>query len=201
MVKKQKRKTTRSKIGVTTKLSDVKEIIIQSKKIEGIREQTLRNYRKFFKKFDECFGEVDLKELNESDARNFISFLMDTGIINSTINTYLNCAKCSFQILEKEEMCSNIFKDVKRLKTDEKAIEILTIEEIRALLKVFDKGKYNEFRDFVLIHTLLDSMGRIQETLTLKIENIDFIKQTITFQNTKGRRARIVPVYRKWIYL
>lgn len=198
---KPKRKRSVNHINKNCTISVAKEKVIQQKQIEGLRKGTIHNYKKFFNQLLVQFGDIQINELTEDDAKDFISNLIESGIQNSTINNYLQCAKKSFEVLEVEEITTNIFKNIKRLKVDQKAIEILTLDEIRLLLKSMDLTKYTEWRDHILIHVLLDTMGRIGETMTLKVEDIDFIHSTVTFKNTKGRKARIVPISNKTLKL
>lgn len=124
------------------------------------------------------------------------------GVSISTANTYLTYAKASFTVLVNEEIVEgNIFENVNNIKEKEKKIETLSIEEINKLLKSLNKGWYSEFRMYVLIHTLLDSFGRINEVLSIRQNDIDFEKHAITFQNTKNGKVRIVPITRKTIKL
>ena len=60
-----------------------------------------------------------------------------------------------------------------------------------------DLGYYNQFKAYVLIHTLLDSFGRISEVLAIQKSDIDFEQQCITFTKTKNKKIRIVPISKK----
>ncbi|OLS37911.1 hypothetical protein BTR22_05215 [Alkalihalophilus pseudofirmus] len=201
MSKIRKRKISRSKKAGQFTINEAQEIVLSRKSIEGLRSETLRNYSKVFKHLQAFFNDVSVGDITESDAKDFILFLVEKDIANSTINSYLHCLRAIFKTLEEEELATNVFKNIKRLKTDQKHIEILTISELKKLLKAIDQSKYNEFRDFVLINVLLDTMGRIQETIKLKVSDVDFTKHTITFNETKSRKARLVPVGRNTLKL
>ncbi len=89
-----KRKTKRSNKFKHISLKEAQEIVINRKSIEGLRSETLRNYTKVFKHLNDLFGsDIDVKEISESDAKDFIFYLVENGISNSMINSYLHSAQ------------------------------------------------------------------------------------------------------------
>ena len=90
-------------------------------------------------------------------------------------------------------------KSIKNVTEDEEQIEVLTVDELNALLRIPNQREYSGFRDYVLMTVLLDGMTRISETLALQVSNIDFQSQIIMIQakNTKSRKARIIPIQKQ----
>jgi integrase/recombinase XerD len=87
-------------------------------------------------------------------------------------------------------------------KKDTHTIDILSREEINSLLNVVkshSKKSFKHFRDFVLLHLLIDSMCRINEALMLAPTDIDTVNKTIIIRSTqtKSRKARIIPLSNK----
>lgn len=215
------RKTKKYTKQLATKIftiDDARNIVLKVKKLEGLTENTLNNYEKLFNDFDRFFGEkTDIASLTSEDAMNFVYWQLNEkvqflkhkykhnkpkGVSKGTVNTYLNFAKAAFNVLVNEEIVEeNIFDNTKHIKDKEKKVETLTIDEIKKLLRSLDKSLYSEFRMYVLIHTLMDSFGRIQEVLSIRKNDIDFEKYSVTFQNTKSGRVRIVPLSRKTVKL
>lgn len=195
-------------------IDDARNIVIKIKQLEGVSVNTIHNYEKLFNDFDRYFGEkTDISSLTREDARNFIYWQLNEkvqflkhkhrknkpkGVSASSANNYINYAKASFTVLCNEEIVEeNIFLDVNRIKEKEKKVETLAIPEINKLLRSLNKGLYSEFRLYTLILTCLDSFGRINEILSLRIDDIDLEAQAITFSNTKNGKLRIVPVSKK----
>ncbi|MEC1155015.1 tyrosine-type recombinase/integrase [Cytobacillus horneckiae] len=215
------RKTKRYTNQLATKIftiDDARNIVIKVKKLEGLSTNTIDNYEKLFNDFDRFFGEKnDVASLTRDDAREFIYWQLNDkiqflnhkyrkvkpkGVSVSTVNTYINYAKATFTVLVNEEIVEeNIFENVNNIKEKEKKIETLSVEDIKKFLRSLNKGWYSEFRMFVLVHTLLDSFGRINEVLSVRKEDIDFEKHAITFHNTKNGKLRIVPISKKTIKL
>ncbi|WP_010651186.1 tyrosine-type recombinase/integrase [Oceanobacillus massiliensis] len=77
----------------------------------------------------------------------------------------------------------------------------MTVNEINKLFRSMDKSIYTEFRDYVALHVMLDSFGRVDEVLSVKKSDIDFEHKSITFQRTKNRRVRTIPLTRQSIKL
>ncbi|MEX3711229.1 tyrosine-type recombinase/integrase [Cytobacillus horneckiae] len=215
--RKTKRYTNRLVTKIFT-IDDARNIVIKVKKLEGLSTYTIDNYEKLFNDFDRFFGEkTDVATLTRDDAKEFIYWQLNDkiqflnhkyrkvkpkGVSVSTVNTYINYAKATFTVLVNEEIVEeNIFENVNNIKEKEKKIETLSVEDIKNFLRSLNKSWYSEFRMFVLVHTLLDSFGRINEVLSIRIDDIDFEKQAITFQNTKNGKIRIVPISKKTIKL
>ncbi|ANC78260.1 integrase [Fictibacillus phosphorivorans] len=81
-------------------------------------------------------------------------------------------------------------------------IDILSREEINSLLnvaKMHSKKSFKHFRDYVLLHLLIDCMCRINEALMLAPCDIDNVNRTIIIRSTnaKSRKARIIPLSNK----
>lgn len=215
------RKTKRYTNQLATKIftiDDARNIVIKIKKLEGVSENTIANYEKLFNDFDRYFGDkTDVSSLTTQDARNFLHWQLNEkiqfknhkyrknkqkGVSVGTANTYLSYGKAAFTVLVDEQIVhDNIFETTSNIKQKERKIEILSVEEIQKLLRSLDKSWYSEFRMYTLIHTCLDSFGRINEILNIRKQDIDFKKQAITFTNTKNGKLRIVPISKKTVKL
>ncbi|MEK5065673.1 tyrosine-type recombinase/integrase [Cytobacillus sp. FSL R5-0596] len=199
-------------------IDEARNIVVKVKQLEGVSQNTIFNYEKLFNDFDRFYGEkTDISSLTRDDAREFVYWQLNDkiqflnnkyrkvkakGVSIGTVNTYISYAKASFTVLVNEEIVEeNIFDNVNNIKEKEKKIETLSVNEINKFLRSLNKCWYSEFRMFVLVHTLLDSFGRINEVLSVRKADIDFEKHAITFQNTKSGKLRIVPISKKTIKL
>jgi integrase/recombinase XerD len=199
-------------------VDDAREMVIKIKQLEGLSPNSIVNYEKLFNDFDQFFGEkADITSLTTEDARNFIYWQLHNkiqfknhkyrknkkiGVSITSANLYLAYGKGAFTVLVNEEVVEkNIFQSLSNIKQSEKKIETLSVDEIKKLFKSLDKGKYSEFRLLCFLTTAIDSFGRIQEILSLRYSDIDFDSHTITFQNTKNGKVRIVPVTKKTLML
>ncbi|MCM3704812.1 tyrosine-type recombinase/integrase [Cytobacillus firmus] len=215
--RKTKRYTNRLATKIFT-IDDARNIVLKIKQLEGVSQNTIYNYEKLFNDFDRFYGDkTDIASLTKDDAREFIYWQLNEkvqflnhkyrkvkpkGVSVSSANTYVSFAKASFTVLVNEEIVEeNIFENANHIKEKDKKIDTLTVKEISQFLRSLNKGWYSEFRMFVLVHTLLDSFGRINEVLSVRKGDIDFVKHAITFQNTKNGKLRIVPISKKTVKL
>jgi len=199
-------------------IDDAREYIIRIKKLEGLSKSSLANYEKLFNDFDRFYGEdTSVESLNVEDARDFIQWQLTEkvqflkakhrtdkkkGVSITSVNTYLQYAKSTFNTLVDEGVLEeSIFNSIKPIKEQTKQIETLTIDEINKLFRAMDKTLYTDFREYVLCHVLLDSFGRIEETLSVKKSEVDFKHHTITFNQTKNGKFRILPLTKKTLKL
>jgi len=215
--KKTKRYTKKNEEKIIT-IDVAREFVIKIKKMQGLAINTIANYEKVFNDFDRFYGEkADITKLSIQDARDFIYWQLHEkkqflnqptykvkkiGLSPSGVNTYLMYAKAIFTILCEEKIVDkNIFLAIAPIKEQQKRIETLTVYEINKILNELNKEMYSEFREYVILNTLLDSFGRITEVLSLKKTDINHENFSVTFQNTKNKKARIVPVTKKTIKL
>ena len=208
------RKTRRySRTNLCT-IDQAREIVLQTKKLEGLSKHTLVNYEKLFNDFDRFFGEDSIiAELSIADAKAFMEWQLNKkvqflkqkyrkvevkGVSVSSANTYLNYGKAAFTVLIEEHIVTeNIFEDINNIKQKQQKVDTLSINEIRQLFNAMDKSTYSDFRTYVICHLLLDSFGRITETLSLCKSDVDFNTRIVTFTQTKNGRLRSVPISRK----
>ena len=214
--KKRKKQVTKQVEGLSFKRG--REIVVGIKKVEGKAENTLENYYKLFNDFERFFSHRKLmNNVSTEDARNFINWQLEekvqflnarfrknkkVGVSITSANSYLRCAKSAFETLIADgSLSNNPFAPMTKIKQQTKQIETLTIDEIKKVLKAFDKSWYADFRDFVLCHVMLDSFARIQEICSLQKSDIDYETGTVTFNDTKNKLYRIVPISKKVIRL
>lgn len=185
-------------------LENMLESVLKSKIIEGVSTQTLRNYKKTFAQFKGYLEDIEVDNvlnLTQSNAKDFVYFMIQKDLKPATINTYIRYIKSAYNLLSDEGTVENIFKGIKQVKVDEKSIDVLSVEEIKELLKAMDLGSYTEFRDYVFIHVLIDTFSRIGETLALTKKDVDLVNHTVTFNKTKSRKLRTVPISKTTVKL
>lgn len=74
----------------------------------------------------------------------------------------------------------------------EKAVPVLTIEQMRALLDMCKGREFIQLRDTAIIRLLLDSGGRLGEVAALAVDDLDF-DMDVAHAIGKGRRPRALP--------
>ncbi|KQU22173.1 integrase [Bacillus sp. Leaf13] len=125
------------------------------------------------------------------------------GLADASIEGRIKYLKTFINWCMKEDLFKkNPFDKFEGFKKDAHSIDILTRDEINNLIKIaksHSKKSFKHFRDYVLLHVLVDCMFRINEALLLAPSDIDHVNKTIIIRsnNAKSRKARIVPLSKK----
>ncbi|WP_251028388.1 tyrosine-type recombinase/integrase [Bacillus sp. ISL-18] len=188
------------------------------KRAEGRAEGTLNQYEDNYGYFIEYLDRHDIKrsvkEITKDTIRDYIVYMRDkwikfedhkfkpeesmtVGLSPSTINTRLKTLRVMFKCLQEEGlMDSNPMEGIKNVSEPEEEIVVLTADEMKQLLNVPNQRHYAEFRDYVLMHYLIDSMSRISEALGLRHSDVDLVARIVTIPATiaKSRKSRTIPL-------
>ncbi|UOK62868.1 tyrosine-type recombinase/integrase [Paenibacillus sp. OVF10] len=199
-------------------LEQALDFVTNAKKVEGLRESTLKDYTKhygyFVKWLKEFHPEITLIEhIDISTIRDHISYMkydrvryeghkhiptegQRVGLSDTTINIRIRTLKAIFNQLERDDLIEvNPISKVKLLRQDVDLTNCLTDEEIIAILAQPNRRDFVGFRDYVGIMLMLDSGCRVSEMLGLRIGDIDFQTRFITLSGeaNKNRKPRMVP--------
>ncbi|MEQ7802571.1 site-specific tyrosine recombinase XerD [Pedobacter sp. ASV1-7] len=143
----------------------------------------------------ESIGQVpDLKQINSSDLKLFISWINELGMMASTQARVISSLKSFFSFLVLEEVIDT--DPSENLETPRLARHLpdtLEIHEIDAMINIIDASKPDGMRNKAILETLYGCGLRVSELINLKISDIyednEFIKVT-----GKGNKERLVPI-------
>ncbi|WP_315074122.1 tyrosine-type recombinase/integrase [uncultured Clostridium sp.] len=160
-------------------------IYIACKKLEGLSEKTLKNYKLFLIKLDKYFTKP-CSTISTMDLRMFLA-LMGKGKQPTTINGYITMLKGFFGWLQSEEYILNNpafrLKQTKVPRVIQQPYKAENLEKLREACKT-EKEK--------CLFELLDSTAcRISELDNIKLENINWQERSIKVFG-KGSKERIV---------
>jgi integrase/recombinase XerD len=199
-------------------LDDLVERFITAKVAEGRSEGTLEQYRTnfaFFVAWLERMGvPKDVRHVTADVLRNFTVYMLNgrirydghqfktdeektVGLSPVTANTRLKTLRVFFNYLESEGVLGvNPMAKLKKVTEDDEAVQVLSVDQLRRLLAAPNQRRFSGFRDYVLMHLLLDTMLRINEALSLTVNDVDFATNTITVRGevAKNRHSRFVPM-------
>ncbi|QVY62933.1 tyrosine-type recombinase/integrase [Cytobacillus gottheilii] len=212
-------KSTRTKVrSSVNKLDDLFAKFIAIKKAEGRADSTIRQYEDNYGFFIEYLDRHKIKrsmtEIDREIIREYVVYMrekwtrfdghkykkeseMTVGLLPSSINTRLKTLRVMFNCLEEEQLIvHNPMEGVKNVREPEEEIVILNSEELKRLIATPNQREYSAFRDYVLMHLLIDSMCRISEALGLRRADVDFTNKSVTIPATiaKSRKARTLPL-------
>ena len=179
-------------------------------------EQTLRLFERWVKEQE---GVETPAEVHEQTIRRYICDLQERGkysfyadeertctncpdrrrdfrepVSVTTINNYIRNLRAFFCWYAEENCTENPLKKIKQLPNERAPKEYLEDEEIKKLLKSFDKSYFPECRDYAVITLILDSGMRLGECLLLSVDDVNLSERAIQIpaEYTKGRKMRTV---------
>ncbi|MCM0618763.1 tyrosine-type recombinase/integrase [Nocardioides bruguierae] len=163
--------------------------------------QTLKVYGDGVRMFlDYCEANA-LPPMQRSTLNLWVSGLLDAGSAASTARSrQLAVRRFSAWLAEEGELPADPFVGVKAPKLDERVIEPLTDDQLRALLKACQPPKGAEprvalrhRRDEAMLRLMLETGMRAGEVVALDVEDVDLTTGTVTVQRGKGGKGRVVP--------
>ncbi|MGG1445077.1 tyrosine-type recombinase/integrase [Brevibacillus laterosporus] len=200
-------------------------IFYSAKIAEGRSARTLETYRENYRFLKDFLTTNDIPhrfdEITTNVIRNYIAWMlnekrkwdghkhktekdMTVGLSPVTVNTRLKGLRTFFKFLKDEGIIErNVFDFIKKVHEPESEIRVMSIEQLKKLLKAPDQRTYAGFRDHTIISVLIDGFMRIGEVLSLQKTDIDFEAGVLSLSSklTKTRRARFVPLQKHTIKL
>jgi integrase/recombinase XerD len=172
------------------------EFIIYCKS-RNLRETTIRHYKnmmrhviyKFFK------PSTKIKTITPETIQQFILFLKTKTKENEvSIKTSIVTLRAILYYFMRLDYMET-FK-IHTIKVDKKVIETYTDAELRLLLEKPDikKCTFLEYRNYVIVNFLMATGCRARTLCNMKIKDLDFENDLITYTWTKNRRQQVVPM-------
>ena len=140
------------------------------------------------------FNQDDLKEVNYSQIRYWITVLVDQKISNRSINRKISSLKTFYKFLIKidELNCSPLSKH-KALKTKKKVQIPFSVDEIRSVLDTNIGSDFEAIRNKLIIELLYSTGIRRAELINLKLVDVDFSQNQIKVLG-KLNKERYIPL-------
>lgn len=199
-------------------LADLFDVFYHAKTAEGRSPRTLEMYRENMGYLCEYLDTLGLDRTMTSVTpdliRSYMSWMLHgkrkwqghahkaekdqtIGLSPVTVNTKIKSLRTMFRFLHDEgHITANPCARIGKIPEPAKDIKIMSVDEMRQLLAEPNRKSYAGFRDYVAINLLLDTYGRIGETMSLRESDVDFKRGFVYFDEStvKTRRGRHVPV-------
>ena len=156
---------------------------------------TVRNYRNdllgFFH-FLKTAKVVSLKEVNRHILRDYMSYLIEQGIVKRSIARKLSAIRSFYRYLIREGTISaSPIAATTSPKLDKRLPSFLTPDEIKKLLEAPDLSKPQGQRDRALLELLYASGLRVSELVSLSLANVNLDTREVLVHG-KGSKERVV---------
>lgn len=151
-----------------------------------------------FEHYVEKIGKVEnLRDVTQRDIQEFLQerlqYQKEKGRTDFTVRRIYEALKIFFTYLHRENIVFiNPVANIPAPRTSKRMLKPLTAEEVTALLESPRKRTFSGFRDYVLLMLFLDTGLRLDETLTLRLCDVNLQEGTLLVMG-KGRKERKVP--------
>lgn len=165
-------------------------------KVRNLRPTTLKYYNdivNIWYKF--CPYKTSIKNITKQTVDDFIVFLQTRTKENDvTVNSVLRGMRVIFYYFMKLNYMEE-FK-IPKLKEDREIIGTYSDSEIKILLEKpnVKECNYINYRNWVIINFFLAEGCRARTLVNIKIKDIDFENDLITYTYTKNRKQQVVPM-------
>lgn len=173
----------------------INDFIAYLKIEKGLAENSVDAYTRDVEKLRDFSISVKKNptELKHNDLVQFVAELYDLGLTNRTQARIISGIKQFYAYLFlEEEISDNPSELLEQPKIGRKLPEVLTIEEIDAIIQAVDLSKPEGERNRAIIETLYSCGLRVSELVNLRFEDLHFDKGFIRVIG-KGNKERLVP--------
>lgn len=176
-------------------INDVDDFLSYIASEKGLAQNTVEAYRhdiEAFTKFLEDQGITTVKAVETSHLVSFLSKLQEKGYATASVCRMLIAVKTFFRFLSREgTVAINHALYLQTPKLWQLIPDVLTCEEVEALLNQPDTSTMVGMRDKAILEMLYASGLRVSELCSLNLYSID---ETSVRVIGKGSKERIVPV-------
>ncbi|HYT10551.1 MAG TPA: tyrosine-type recombinase/integrase, partial [Mycobacteriales bacterium] len=133
--------------------------------------------------------------LDRPTVTAFVAGLLDQGAEASTARSrQLALRRFSAWLVEEGETGTDRLLGVRPPKIDVKVTQVLTDDEVRALVKACAGPEMWHRRDEALVRLMTERGMRAGEAVALTLGDVDLARGLVTIRRGKGGKARTVPV-------
>ena len=162
-------------------------------------ENTVLSYNRDLSKFLKYLKSnkiTSLDKVSDKDLEKYIKELNDNGFKSATISRNIASLKAFFHYLNNEGVTSNDpTKSLKSPKIEKKIPEILTTDEVFALLEQPSGDSPKEIRDKAMLELLYATGIRVSELISLEVSDVNLQMSSIVCRD--GSKSRTIPYGKK----
>lgn len=180
------------------------DTFVNRKRLERLAPRTLRDYvthMDYLKKW--LFQEQRLvgnRWLEKALLYEYSAHMILKQYAPCTINIRLRTLKTYLNWLQEEGyITENLASKIKLVRVPKDTIKPLISNEIKQMLKSIDTSTYTGFRDYCLMILMLDNGLRVNESVNLKLTDVDIKRKVIIVRSetAKSRNERFLPISKK----
>jgi integrase/recombinase XerD len=163
--------------------------------------QTLKSYGDGLRLYLAWCAKNDAEPLRRSSLNLWTANLLDEGAAAATARArQLAVRRFASWLAEEHEIPSDPFLGIKSPKLDERVVEPLTDDDLRALIKTCTVAKGTDAsvamrhrRDEAIIRLMLETGARAGEVVSIELPDLQLPQGTVIIRRGKGGKGRVVP--------
>lgn len=165
---------------------------------KGLTDNTIENYLRDVEKLSGFFSthtqQVNPVQVNRQQLRDFSKALAQLGLAGSSQSRIISGVKSFYYYMLLEGIVEQNPADLlESPKQTRKLPEVLSVEEIDALLHAIDYSKAESTRNRAILEIMYSCGLRVSEVVNLKLNNLFFDEGYISVVG-KGNKKRLVPI-------
>lgn len=173
------------------------QFILEHCILKNLRPSTEKHYREFAKYSFYKFYDKDTKisNLTQKDINNYVLWLKNTGVMDTTINVYLKTLKTIIKFFKfKNWIDENIRAEL--ISVDRQEIQPYTDEEIEILLEKpnMKQCTFAEYRNWVIVNFFCNTGCRRSTLINIYLEDLDLDNGYCYFRHVKNRKPYTMPI-------
>ncbi|AKL95321.1 site-specific recombinase XerD [Clostridium aceticum] len=161
-----------------------------------LSHNTLESYVRDVKQYLTYLNQNEIDNIAHTSKTNVITYLVylqNEGKAVSTISRSIASIRCFYQyLLQSKIVLKDPTLNLESPKTKKKLPNIMTLNEVDALLNQPEDSTYKGKRDKAMLELLYATGIRVSELISLTIEDINIELGFV--QCTTGNRERVIPV-------
>jgi integrase/recombinase XerD len=168
----------------------------------GLAENSISAYSRDLIRFNRFLemSSLQLADVTAQTMRDFLSWLKEEELSQSSINRVLSALRTFFRYLSSEKGFPDPLTDIEKSRQVRRLPKALTVAEIVAMIEAaYRVGEPTTLRERALLELLYGSGARVSEVVNLDLSDIHQITndgvevQTVKLRG-KGGKDRIVPL-------
>lgn len=174
-------------LAVINDIQDKIILFLASKKIDGLSDKSLYNYKLQLARFS-SYMQKDIDKIETMDIRMFLGYLSKQNNLKQTsLSTTISILKSFFNWLEQEEyILKSPMRKIKQPKKQKNLRKALTIEELEVL-----RNACKTLRERALLEFIFSTGCRLSEISNIKIKDINWSNYSLKVIG-KGSKEREV---------
>lgn len=182
--------------GSMKKMDDKIKSYLTNLNDQGKSKNTIDAYRRDLKKFTEFMEEekLPLDKFEELQIVSYTEYLMETGISKSSIIRNLVTLRNLYKFLRRQGFVLEapiLYYELPHLDRD--LPEVLTQEEIKALLEAPDINTNKGKRDKAILEILYATGLKVSELISLKVDDVYLERSYLICRGARGKE-RVIPI-------